>query len=264
MPVSSITKKWQNRANNKKKASRFSGSFFFGNLRNCLTVFRQKRSWQKLALTLVDCQNNDVLRSFREDMSSSTENKSSQNKDEKKVENKEEQKIANTEPKKEKQKVKKEKPLSTKEKLAKAEKEVLSLKDRLARNLAEFENFRKRSIKEREQWIKYATENIILEVCDVLDNFERALDSGAQKHQFEEFMKGTKQIYAQLVGLLKKEGVEKLESQGKEFDPELHEALSHVPAPGVEKDCVAFVVKNGYKKGDKILRPAQVAVSCGE
>ncbi len=197
-------------------------------------------------------------------MSENTENKCNETKEEKKVAKKEEQATVKAEQKQEKLKNKKEKKISTKDKLAEVEKEVLVLKDRLARNLAEFENFRKRSIKEREQWIKYATEKIILEVCDVLDNFERALDSGTQKHQFEEFMKGTKQIYAQLVGVLDKEGVEKMESQGKEFDPEIHEALSHVPAPGVEKDCVAFVVKNGYKKGDKILRPAQVAVSCGE
>jgi len=197
-------------------------------------------------------------------MSKIDENKDSKPTDEKKVEPQEEQAIVKPEPKKEKQKIKKEKKLSTKEKLAKAQEEVLQLKDRLARNLAEFENFRKRSIKEREQWIKYATEKIILEVCDVIDSFERALDSGAQKHQFEDFMKGTKQIYNQLVGVLDKEGVEKMESQGKEFDPELHEALSHVPALGVEKDCVAFVIKNGYKKGDKILRPAQVAVCSGE
>ena len=201
-------------------------------------------------------------------MSKIDENKSSECKEEAKVEQEptqsQKQPKAKLESKKEKPKPKKEKKLSTKEKLAKSEEDVLQLKDRLARNLAEFENFRKRSIKEREQWIKFATEKIILEVCDVLDNFERALDSGAQKHQFEDFMKGTKQIYTQLAGVLEKEGVEKLESQGKEFDPELHEALSHVPAKGVEKDCVAFVIKNGYKKGDKILRPAQVAVCSGE
>ncbi len=195
-------------------------------------------------------------------MSKSDEKKYSQVEEEKVVAEEKQAVEAAAEPKKEKKK--KEKKLSPKEKLAAAEQEVLLLKDRLARNLAEFENFRKRSIKEREQWIKFATEKIILEVCDVLDNFERALDSGAQKHQFEDFMKGTKQIYNQLVGVLEKEGVEKVESQGQEFDPEQHEALSHVPAPGVEKDCVAFVIKNGYKKGDKILRPAQVAVSSGE
>lgn len=210
----------------------------------------------EIAKEVVSCKE------FEEKMSKSDEKKYSQVEEEKVVAEEKQAVEAAAEPKKEKKK--KEKKLSPKEKLAAAEQEVLLLKDRLARNLAEFENFRKRSIKEREQWIKFATEKIILEVCDVLDNFERALDSGAQKHQFEDFMKGTKQIYNQLVGVLEKEGVEKVESQGQEFDPEQHEALSHVPAPGVEKDCVAFVIKNGYKKGDKILRPAQVAVSSGE
>jgi len=155
------------------------------------------------------------------------------------------------------------KKLSKKQKIDALQKENLILKDKLARSFAEFENFRNRSNREKTSWIKYATQKIVIDICDVVDNFERALDFGSKEHEFKSFIKGTRQIFSQLKDILKKENVEKMDVVGKVFDPNEHEALSHLCVKDVEKDTVAFVIKNGYKKGDKILRPAQVAVSSG-
>ncbi len=160
----------------------------------------------------------------------------------------------------EKKKVKK---LSDKEKLAESHLEILKLKDKLARNLAEFENFRRRNIQERERWIKMATERIVLEVCEVLDNFERAIESGVKEHQFDDFKKGMDMIFSQLGNVLKKEDVCKIDCLGKDFNPEFHEALSHMPSADFEENKIAAVVQNGYMMNDKVIRPARVLVSSG-
>ncbi len=158
---------------------------------------------------------------------------------------------------------KKEKKLSDKEKLAESQQEVLVLKDKLARSLAEFENFRRRNIQERERWIKLSTEKIVLEVCEVLDNFERAIESGVKAHQFDDFKKGMDMIFTQLGNVLKKEDVSKIDCLGKDFNPEFHEALSHMPSSDFEENKIAAIVQNGYMMNDKVIRPARVMVSSG-
>ena len=158
---------------------------------------------------------------------------------------------------------KKEKKLSDKEKLAESQQEVLVLKDKLARSLAEFENFRRRNIQERERWIKLSTEKIVLEVCEVLDNFERAIESGVKAHQFDDFKKGMDMIFTQLGNVLKKEDVSKIDCLGKDFNPEFHEALSHMPSNDFEENKIAAIVQNGYMMNDKVIRPARVMVSSG-
>jgi len=139
------------------------------------------------------------------------------------------------------------------------------LKDKYLRNVAEFENFRKRTLSEKSTWIKNATERLVLKVCDVLDNFERALsmDEKGKKKQFEAFKKGVLLIYSQLEDILKKEGVQKIAAMKEDFDPKYHEALSHIPSDYEENKVVA-IIQNGYKMNDKLIRPALVAVSNGK
>ncbi len=149
------------------------------------------------------------------------------------------------------------------EKYKNLQEEYDKLKDKYLRTVAEFENFRKRSIAEKSDWIKYATENLILKICDVLDNFERALSDETKKDQFEAFKKGIELIYNQLSDIIKKEGVEKIEAIDKEFDPKFHEALAHIPSEKEENKIVA-VIQNGYKMKDKVIRPVRVAVSNGQ
>ena len=140
--------------------------------------------------------------------------------------------------------------------------EIEDLKDKKLRIAAEFENFRRRSFKEKADWIKNATERLILELCDVRDNFERALDS-ENKQDGDSFKKGIEMIFQQLDNVLKKEGVSKIEALEKKFDPNFHEALAHIPSE-LEENKIVAIIQNGYLMNDKVIRPARVAVSNGE
>ncbi len=175
---------------------------------------------------------------------------------------KEQETEKNSEVSKEKETKKKTKKLSSKEKIKALEFELEEFKDRYARKVAEFENFRRRNISEKADWIKNANERIVLELCDVLDNFERALHPEVEKNR-ESFEKGIELIFQQLSNLLKKEGVEKIEAIEQEFDPNFHEALAHIPSD-MEDNIVAAVIQNGYRMNKKVIRPARVAVSNGQ
>ena len=140
--------------------------------------------------------------------------------------------------------------------------ENAELKDKWIRNTAEFENFRRRTISEKSDWIKNATERIVLELCDVVDNFERAMHPEVEKNR-ESYEKGIELIFQQLDGVLKKEGVEKIEALEQEFDPQFHEALAHIPSE-LEDNKIVAVIQNGYTMNSKVIRPARVAVSNGE
>ena len=142
-------------------------------------------------------------------------------------------------------------------------KEAADWKDKYLRGMAEFENFRRRSIQEKADWIKLATQKLALEVCDVLDNFERALLQVEDTRRDDTFVKGVTMIEQQLRGVLKKEGIRKIEALGTPFDPAWHDALAHIPS-AYDEDIVAAVIQNGYTMHDKILRPARVAVSSGK
>ncbi len=137
------------------------------------------------------------------------------------------------------------------------------LKDKYVRTLAEFENFRRRNTEERAQWIKNATQQLVLEICEVIDNFERALDAGKQEHQFDSFLKGVELIHQQMLSTLKREGVERIEALGKEFDPMYHDAIAHLPSE-YDADMVSQVIQTGYIMNNRVIRPAKVIVSNGE
>lgn len=143
------------------------------------------------------------------------------------------------------------------------EQECAEWKDKYLRSMAEFENYRRRSNQEKTDWIKLATQKLALQVCDVADNFERALQHSAGLDKEDGFVKGVLMIEQQLRSLLDKEGVRKIEALGEEFDPNLHEALAHIQS-GYEENKVAAVIQNGYLMHDKLLRPARVAVSSGK
>lgn len=136
-------------------------------------------------------------------------------------------------------------------------------KDKYLRSMAEFENFRRRSTQEKTDWIKRSTEKLALEVCDVLDNFERAFMQMEPEHEQDKFVKGVLLIEQQLRSVLLREGVKKIEALGQEFDPSLHDALAHIPSE-YDENTVAAIIQNGYTMNDKVIRPARVAVSNGE
>ncbi len=148
-------------------------------------------------------------------------------------------------------------------KLETLEQDCAEWKDKYLRSMAEFENFRRRSNQEKADWIKLATQKLALDVCDVADNFERALLQVEPEQQDSSFVKGVLLIEQQLRGVLEKEGVSKIEALGAEFDPAFHEALAHIPS-AYDADRVAAIIQNGYTMHGKLLRPVRVAVSSGK
>jgi molecular chaperone GrpE len=171
------------------------------------------------------------------------------------IEETEEEKVSVAKPKKKKK-------LTSKEQITLLEIEKAELRDKYVRAAAEFENFRKRNISEKSDWIKNATQHLVIELCDVVDNFERALHPENEKNK-ESFEKGIELIFQQLENVLKKEGVKKIDALEEEFDPHFHEALAHIPSD-LEENKVVAVIQNGYTMNDKVIRPVRVAVSNGE
>ena len=159
--------------------------------------------------------------------------------------------------------VKKPKELTLEEKYDDAVQEIAITKDKWIRTVAEFDNFRRRSSSEKSTWIKNATQRVMLELCDVVDNFERALMQDPDNGDGKSFEKGVKLIYKQLSDLLTKEGVKKIEAMEQDFNPKYHEALTKIPSE-LEEDKIVAVIQNGYMMNDKIIRAARVAVSNGE
>ena len=166
------------------------------------------------------------------------------------------------------QREEKDEELNTKEqelmkRIAALEKECAEWKDKYLRSIAEFENYRRRSNEEKADWIKMATQKFALEICEVADNFERALKQVSEDKKDDSFVKGMMMIAEQLKRVMEKEGITKIDALGKPFDPVIHDALAHIPSE-YEENTVAAIIQNGYMMYDKLLRPARVAVSSGK
>jgi molecular chaperone GrpE len=138
-----------------------------------------------------------------------------------------------------------------------------ALRDRLLRLQADFENYRKRMDRERKDWISFASEKLILELLPVLDHFELGLADSARNGASAAFTEGFQLICNQLRAALEKAGVQAIAAEGQAFDPNLHEAITHLPSDQVPEGHVAAQTRRGYKLGDKLLRAAQVVVSSG-
>ncbi len=141
------------------------------------------------------------------------------------------------------------------------EDETAQLREKLLRLTAEFDNFRKRSVREREEYRKFAVEQIITELLEVYDNFERALASAKQTDNVESVVKGVDMVFRQFASILEKEGLQQIECHGAEFDPHLHEAIMHVEHPEHKDNTILDVCKPGYYLHSKVIRPAMVTVS---
>lgn len=136
---------------------------------------------------------------------------------------------------------------------------VLELEDRWLRAVADLDNFRKRTARDREREIRLAREGVVLPMLDVLDDLERALHGPAEDG--DAFRQGVRMIREKFVTMLEGIGVKGFESVGKPFDPERHHAIQQIPFPGVSEGHVAAEIRRGYVSGDRILRPALVAVA---
>ena len=138
-----------------------------------------------------------------------------------------------------------------------------ALRDRLLRLQADFDNYRKRIDRERKDWAVFANEKLLKDLLPALDTFDLGLANGVKANAPEALLEGLRLVQKQMEGALEKSGVTPIDAEGQPFDPNLHEAITHMPSPDVPEGTVLAQTRRGYKMGDKLLRPAQVVVSSG-
>ena len=154
-----------------------------------------------------------------------------------------------------------EKEKTAEEKLQDAEEEIANLKDQLLRKIAEFDNYRKRTIKEKTELILNGGEKTVIAILPVLDDMERALANMEKAEDVAAVVEGVKLIHKKFIDILGKQGVKAIDTKDATFDVDLHEAIAQLPAPtdemkGKGMDCTL----TGYKLNDKVIRHAQVVV----
>ena len=145
------------------------------------------------------------------------------------------------------------------ERLAALEAERDEALDRWKRTAADFDNFRKRAARERQEYVALANERLIAELLPILDDLERALDA-AEQHEEAQLEEGVRLVHRALAGLLERHGVTSIETDGQ-FDPHVHEALLTQPSEDAEEGSVLDVVQKGYAIGGRVVRPARVIVA---
>jgi molecular chaperone GrpE len=136
---------------------------------------------------------------------------------------------------------------------------VLELEDKWLRAVADLDNFRKRTARDREREIRVAREGVVLPILDVLDDLDRALHDA--DHDGDAFRQGVRMIREKFVTVLGGIGVQGFDSVGEPFDPERHHALQQIPFEGIPEGHVAAEIRRGYVSGERVLRPALVAVA---
>ena len=148
-----------------------------------------------------------------------------------------------------------------KEKKDKKDEQIAELTDKLKRQLAEFENFRNRTDKEKSQMYAVGAKDVIEKILPVIDNFERGLKSIPEDQKGGPVASGMEMIYKQLITVLSDLGVTPIEAVGQEFDPNLHNAVMHAEDEGLGENIVAEEFQKGYKYKDRILKHAVVKVN---
>ncbi|MFH1244862.1 MAG: nucleotide exchange factor GrpE [Candidatus Omnitrophota bacterium] len=152
-------------------------------------------------------------------------------------------------------------PVQEYQKLTEDAKEKQECFDKLLRLHADFENFKKRSAKERQDFLKFANEGLMYELITILDNFERAFASATAQTDFKCLHQGVEMILKQMHQLLEKNGVKKIECVGKLFDPARQEAISHIETDEYPENTVVEEMQKGYILGERLIRPAVVKVA---
>lgn len=149
----------------------------------------------------------------------------------------------------------------TKDPLTVAQEEVEELKKQLLYKVAEFDNYRKRTMKEKAELILNGGEKTITAILPVIDDMERALDNMKKAENIEAVIEGVELIHKKFIGILEKQGVKAIETAEAEFDTDLHEAIAQIPAPAEElKGKIIDCTLKGYKLNEKVIRHSQVVV----
>ena len=133
--------------------------------------------------------------------------------------------------------------------------------DRLLRLQAEFDNYKKRLEKEKLDFVRFASEGIIIEILKIVDDFERAVEAGKSKHDFDVLYKGVEMIYKDIKEFLKRNGVEEIGAKGKPFNPHEHEAMMQEERDDHPEDHVVEEFQKGYILNGRVIRPSKVKVS---
>jgi molecular chaperone GrpE len=150
---------------------------------------------------------------------------------------------------------------NSRQELEQLRKEAEDNYQRFLRAQADFDNFRRRTRQEKEEFAKYASLKVIEQLLPVVDNFERALQAGKDSTDYEALLKGVDMIFRQLDQTLAAEGLQAMNSVGQPFNPEFHQAIMQVESEEYEEGIVVEEVQKGYMLKDKVLRPAMVKVS---
>ena len=189
-----------------------------------------------------------------------SENFQSENDQEKEVLNGAEQDAA-TAPENQEKSTEEPQEETVEDKLAKSEAEVADLKDRLLRQMAEFDNYRKRTMKEKADIILNGSAGVVTDILPVIDDLERAIANSAKSEDYNALKEGVELIYNKLMHTLEQKGLQKISPKNEPFDTDFHEAIAMIPAPSEDlKGKVLDCAIDGYKLNDKVLRHAKVAV----
>lgn len=139
--------------------------------------------------------------------------------------------------------------------------EIAKLKDQLLRQMADLENFKKRSNEERIRERKYALADFLMELIDVVDIFDKAVNMQTDDEKLKKFLSGFMMVNNNFKQILERNGVKVIDAMGKAFDPTIHSAIETVKTEGVEPNIVVEVIMTGYTYKDRVLRPSMVKVS---
>ena len=161
----------------------------------------------------------------------------------------------------EKPETKKEKFFGKKNKKDKKDEKIEELTDKLARQMAEFDNFRKRTEKEKSQMYEIGAKDVIEKILQVVDNFERGLFAVPEEEKEDPFIQGMDKVYKQLMTTLEEIGVKPIEAVGNEFNPDFHNAVMHVEDENFGENIIAEEFQKGYMYRDSVVRHSMVKVA---
>nr|WP_327078419.1 nucleotide exchange factor GrpE [Bacillus sinesaloumensis] len=147
------------------------------------------------------------------------------------------------------------------ERIAELEAKLEEAENRILRQVADFENFKRRARLDQETAATYRAQSLVSDLLPALDNFERALQIEATNDQSKSIIQGVEMVYRSIIDALNKEGVEAIEAVGTQFDPNVHQAVMQVSEPDSEPNVVLEEFQKGYKLKDRVLRPSMVKVN---
>jgi molecular chaperone GrpE len=147
--------------------------------------------------------------------------------------------------------------------LAAAKKEAAANYDRYTRAVADLENFRKRTVREKDELRQFATAGVVEDIIPILDNLSLGLAAARQQTDVKPIVDGIGLVLEQFKSTLSKHGLKEINPQGQAFDPNLHDCISHQPNADIPEEKVSQVVRLGYSLNGRLLRPASVVVSSG-